>query len=88
LARKRILKWRRGLAHTHRKVQFRWWHTNTNPDCHGDSSSISNANGNGHSDGDSISNADGNGDSYLDAVTQAYSDSETSSDSTPAPVVL
>jgi hypothetical protein len=84
LARKRILKWRRGLAHTHRKVQFRWWHTNTNPDCHGDSSSISNANGNGHSDGDSISN----GDSYLDAVTQAYSDSETSSDSTPAPVVL
>ena len=62
----------------------RWRDANSDPDSNSDSDS------NCHCHCSSISNADchGNGYCYPDTVWQANSDSETSSDHTPAPVVL
>jgi len=62
----------------------RWRDANSDPDSNSNSDSDSNC----HCS--SISNADchGNGYCYPDTVRQANSDSETSTDFTPAPVVL
>ena len=62
----------------------------SNAYANGISHRYSDANGYGNSDshGSSISNADCHGYCYPDTVRQTNSDSETSSDYTPAPVVL
>ena len=62
----------------------------SNAYANGISHRYSDANGYCNSDRGSISNADchRNGYCYPDTVRQAHSDSETSSDYTPAPVVL